>query len=94
MAFSWSTGTDGAGGSFCNYLVTATVKLDTLKWLHILKIEGLNLGVWRYAALRATSNPLWYCLKYAGSLISDENALHAGSRVTMVMGGWRVLTDL
>ena len=33
-------------------------------------------------------------LKYGGSLISEENALQAGSRVTMVMGAWRVFTDL
>ena len=32
--------------------------------------------------------------KVWGSLISDESALHAGSMVTIVMGGWRVLTDL
>ena len=58
-----------------------------LKCLYILKLEESNLGTWRFAALRAKSNSLGCCLKYGGSLISDENAIHAGSRVTMVLGG-------
>ena len=61
--------------------------LDILKLFHIVKLEELNLWTWRFAAVRATSSPLGYCLKYGGSLILDENVLHAGFRVTMVMGG-------
>ena len=38
----------------------------------------------------AISNPLEYCLKYGGSLISGEKALQAGCSVIKVSGGLSV----
>ena len=54
----------------------------------ILKLDVLNVGTFNFAVLMAFSNPLEYCLKYGGSLISGEKkALQAGCSVIKVSGG-------
>ena len=65
--------------------------LDKLNVFQILKSDGANFGRWRFAALRDTWKPFWYCLKYGGSLMKGEKAIHVGWRLMKVMGGWSIL---
>ena len=78
---------DGEGNSFLKFSVSTGVIFDTLNASQILKLEGENFGIAKFAALSAAVKPLEYYLKYGGKLIFGENALQAGCSSMIVNGG-------
>ena len=90
-AFNWTTGMDGAGDSFLKFSISTGVMFDTLNASQILKLEGENFGIAKFAVLSAAGKPLEYCSNYGGNLIFGENALQAGCSSVIVNGGWSVL---
>ena len=63
---------DGAGDSFLKFSISTGVIFDTLNASQILKLEGENFGIAKFAVLSASVKPLEYCLKYGGNLIFLE----------------------
>ena len=53
----------GAGASFFKFSVSGLVTLDRSKWVHTLKLDVVNLGLWRFADFNATWKPFEYYLK-------------------------------
>ena len=86
-AFDWATGIDGAGDSFLKFLISTGVIFDPLNASQILKLEGENFGIAKFAVLSAAGKPLEYYSKYGGNLIFGENALQAGCSSMIVNGG-------
>ena len=68
----------GAGSNFFNSFFSRSLILLKLNGCQILKLDVLKVGTFKFAVLMAISNPLEYCLKYGGSLISGEKALQVG----------------
>ena len=58
------------------------------------KTRGIKLRDMEICSSQSYIKSIGVLPNYWGSLISDKNALHAGSMVTMDMGVWMVLTDL
>ena len=65
-------GLDGAGDSFLKFSVSTGVIFDALNASQILKLEGENFGIAKFAVLSAAGKPLEYCLKYGGNLILEK----------------------
>ena len=53
----------GAGTSFLKFLISGLVMLDKSKCVQTLKLEGVNLGIWRFADFNVTWKPVEYLLK-------------------------------
>ena len=70
----------GAGSNFFNCFFSTSLILLKLNGCQILKLDVLKVGTFTFAVLMAILNPLEYCLKYGGSLISGEKALQAGNK--------------
>ena len=78
---------DGAGDSFLKFSISTGVIFDTLNASQILKLEGENFGIAKFAVLSAAGKPVEYCSKYGGNLIFGENAPQAGCSSMIVNGG-------
>ena len=78
---------DGAGDSFLKFSVATGAIFDTLNASQILKLEGGNFGIAKFAVLSAAGKPLEYCLKYGSNLTLGENTLQAGCSSMIVNGG-------
>ena len=81
-------GMGDVGSNFCNCFLSTSLMFLKLNGCQILKLYALKVGTFNFAVLMAISNPLEYCLKYGGSLISGEKALHTGCSVTKVSVGF------
>ena len=81
-----------AGSNFFNCFFSTSLILLKLNACQILKLDVMKVGTFNFAVLMAISKPLEYCLKYGGSLTSDEKALQAGCSVIKVSGGLSVFT--
>ena len=77
----------GVGSNFFNCFFSTSIILLKLNDYQILNLDVLKVGTFNFAVLMAISNPLKYCLKYGGSLISGEKVLQAGCSVIKVSGG-------
>ena len=81
-------GMAGVGSNFFKCFFSTSLILCKLNGCQIPKLDVLKVGTLNFAVLMAISNPLEYCLKYGGSLISGEKALQAGCSVIKVSGGF------
>ena len=79
-------GMAGAGSNFFNSFFSTSLIFLKLNGCQILKLDVLKVGTFNFAVFMAISNPLEYCLKYGGSLVSGEKALQAGCSV--IKGQW------
>ena len=52
-----------AGTSFFKFIISSLVTLDKSKCVQTLKLEGVSLGIWRFADFNAIWKPEEYCLK-------------------------------
>ena len=52
-----------AGASFFRFFISGLVTLDRSKCVQTLKIDVVNIGIWRFADFSATWKPFQYCLK-------------------------------
>ena len=82
---------DGASDSVLKFSISTGVIFDTLNASQILKLEGENFGIVKFAVLSAAGKPLEYCIKNGGNLIFGENAQQAGCSSMIVNGRWSVL---
>ena len=53
----------GAGASFFKFLIVGLVTLNKSKCVKTLKLDGVNLGIWRLADFNVTQKPEEYLLK-------------------------------
>ena len=81
-------GMGGAGSNFFNSFFSTSLILLKLNGCQILKLDALKVGTFNFTVLVAISNPLEYCLKYGGSLISGEKVPQVGCSVTNVSVGF------
>ena len=63
LALNLAIGMFGAGTSFLKFLISGLVTLDKSKCVQTLKLEGVNLGIWRFADFNVTWKPVEYLLK-------------------------------
>ena len=56
-ALNWSVGMFWASASLLKFLTLGLVTLDKSKCFQTLKLQGVNLGIWRFADLNAKWNP-------------------------------------
>ena len=78
---------DGAGDRFLKFSVSTGVIFDTLNASQILKLEGENFGIGKFAVLSAAGKRLEYCLKCGAIQFFAENALQAACSSMIVNGG-------
>ena len=83
---------DGVGSHFFIYFFSTSLTLLKLNGCQNLKFNVWKVGAFYFTALMTISNPLEYCLKYGGCLISGEKALQASFSVIKVSGGLIVFT--
>ena len=55
-----SMGMLGADTSFFKFVISGLVTLDRSKCVQALKLDGLNVGIWRFADFNATWKPFEY----------------------------------
>ena len=67
-------GMAGAGASFLKLLTSGWVTFYKSKCVQILNLAGVDFEMHRFADFSAMWEPLEYCLKYGGNLMSEENA--------------------
>ena len=53
----------GVGASFFKFSISGLVTLDRSKCVQTLKLNVLNMGIWKFTDFNATWKPFEYCLK-------------------------------
>ena len=61
-------GWDGAGDSFLKFSISTGVIFDTLNASQILKLEGENFGIAKFAVLSAAGKTFRILLKYCSTM--------------------------
>ena len=54
LALNWLIGMFGTGASFLKFLISGLVTLDKSDCVQTLELEGVNLGIWRFADFNVT----------------------------------------